>query len=95
LVDRSSASSGHPAVSPLPVASSSPADIGQPPPSDLGEPIHVHSQAIAPPGLPPPSDLGEPIFVHCGIQEKIADVLNMHKVYDEALLGDIMKTIPR
>ena len=48
LVHRSSASSGHPAVSPLPVASSSPADIGQPPPSDLGEPIHVHSQAIAP-----------------------------------------------
>ena len=95
LVHGSSASSGHPAVSPLTVASSSPADIGQPPPSDLGEPIHVHSQAIAPPGLPPPSDLGEPIFVHCGIQEKIADVLNMHKVCDEALLGDIMKTIPR
>ena len=95
LVHRSSASSGHPAVSPLPVASSSPADIGQPPPSDLGEPIHVLSQAIAPPGLPPPSDLGEPIFVHCGIQEKIAYVLNMHKVFDEALLGDIMKTIPR
>ena len=94
LVDRSSASSGHLAVSPLPVASSSPADIGQPPPSDLGEPIHVHSQAIAPPGLPPPSDLGEPIFVHYGIQEKITDVLKMHKVYGEALLGDIMKTIP-
>ena len=95
LVHISSASSGHPAVSPLPVASSSTADIGQPPPSDLGEPIHVHSQAIAPPDLSPPSDLAEPISTHCGFQEKIADVLKMHKVYSNALLGDILKTIPR
>ena len=77
-------------------SSASPADIGQPPPTDLDEPIHhVHSQAIAPPDLSPQSDLAEPISTHCGFQEKIADVLKMHKVYSNALLGDIMKTIPR
>ena len=77
-------------------SSASPADIGQPPPTDLDEPIHhVHSQAIAPPDLSPPSDLAEPISTHCGFQEKIADVLKMHKVYSNALLGDILKTIPR
>ena len=38
--------------------------------------------------MPPPSDLGEPIFVHYGIQKKITDVLKMHEVYGEALLGD-------
>ena len=77
-------------------SSASPADIGQPPPTDLDEPIHhVHSQAIAPPDLSPPSDLAEPISTHCGFQEKIADVLKMHKVYSNTLLGDILKTIPR
>jgi hypothetical protein len=95
LAASSSASSGHPAVIPLPVASSFPADIGQPPPSDLGGQIHVHLQTTAPPGLPPPSDLGEPIHVHSGIQGKIADVLKKHNVYSKALLDDIAKNFPR
>ena len=77
-------------------SSASPADIGQPPPTDLDEQIHhVHLQAIASADLSPPSDLAEPISTHCGFQEKIADVLKMHKVYSNALLGDILKTIPR